>query len=112
MRIDRLRLINFRGFEEFETDFHPNFNVIIGINGAGKTGVLEGICTALGSVFVSDRSVQEDDIRVVSYEHSIEPQFPVQVEFYGRIRDQKLSWSKTLTGTDRQTTVGNAEAAG
>ncbi len=59
MRIDKLRLINFRGFEEFETDFHPNFNVIIGINGAGKTGVLEGICTALGSVFVSDRSVQE-----------------------------------------------------
>jgi len=109
MRIDRLRLINFRGFEEFETDFHPKFNVIIGINGAGKTGVLEGICTAIGSVFVSDRSVQEDDIRVVSYEYSIESQFPVQVEFHGRIRDQKLKWSKTLAGTDRRTITGNAE---
>ncbi len=107
MRIDRLKLVNFRGFEEFVTDFHPNFNVIIGINGAGKTGVLEGICTALGSVFVSDHSVQEDDIRVVSYEYSTESQFPVKVEFHGQIQDRSLNWSKTLAGRNRRTTLEN-----
>jgi len=47
MKIHKLRLKNFRGFEEKIIPFHPHFNVIIGINGTGKTAILEGLCVAI-----------------------------------------------------------------
>jgi predicted ATPase len=37
MRLRRFQVSNFRGFEDRALDFHPNFNVLIGINGVGKT---------------------------------------------------------------------------
>jgi predicted ATP-binding protein involved in virulence len=43
MRITRLSLDNVRAFEEAEFAFNPGFNLIIGINGAGKSTVLDAI---------------------------------------------------------------------
>ncbi|NCN96089.1 MAG: AAA family ATPase, partial [Rhodoferax sp.] len=42
MRLETLRLQNFRGFENREFRLHPEFNLIVGGNGAGKTSFLEG----------------------------------------------------------------------
>lgn len=35
-------LANFRGFEQIDIDFEEDVTVIAGVNGVGKTGVLEG----------------------------------------------------------------------
>jgi len=44
MRIKRLILHNFRGFQELDLEFSTNLaTVLIGINGAGKTSVLDAI---------------------------------------------------------------------
>jgi len=43
MKINRLSLDNVRGFQEAEFNFNPGFNLIIGINGAGKTTALDAI---------------------------------------------------------------------
>ncbi|MHB0789639.1 AAA family ATPase [Bradyrhizobium sp. 5.13L] len=43
MRIMRLSLDNVRAFEEVEFTFNPGFNLIIGINGAGKSTALDAI---------------------------------------------------------------------
>jgi predicted ATP-binding protein involved in virulence len=43
MKITRLSLDNVRAFEEAEFDFNPHFNLIIGINGAGKSTALDAI---------------------------------------------------------------------
>lgn len=43
MNITRLSLHNVRAFEEAEFDFNPGFNLIIGINGAGKSTALDAI---------------------------------------------------------------------
>jgi predicted ATP-binding protein involved in virulence len=43
MKITRLSLDNVRTFEEAEFDFNPGFNLIIGINGAGKSTALDAI---------------------------------------------------------------------
>ena len=43
MRIDKLTLTNFRGLTNSTLDFAPGFNLIIGINGAGKTAVLDAL---------------------------------------------------------------------
>lgn len=43
MKITRLSLDNVRAFEEGEFIFNPGFNLIIGINGAGKSTALDAI---------------------------------------------------------------------
>jgi predicted ATP-binding protein involved in virulence len=43
MKITRLTLDNVRAFEEAEFVFNPGFNLIIGINGAGKSTALDAI---------------------------------------------------------------------
>lgn len=43
MKITRLSLDNVRAFEEAEFAFNPGFNLIIGINGAGKSTALDAI---------------------------------------------------------------------
>ena len=39
MRIDRLELKNFRCFENLEMQLHPRCNILVGINGAGKSNL-------------------------------------------------------------------------
>jgi DNA replication and repair protein RecF len=43
MRIEHLKLTNFRNYSSLDLDFDNNVNIIIGDNGKGKTNVLESI---------------------------------------------------------------------
>ena len=43
MKVTRLSLDNVRAFDEAEFSFNPGFNLIIGINGAGKSTALDAI---------------------------------------------------------------------
>lgn len=44
MKLKRLELTNFRVFERATFDFQPGMNLLVGINGAGKSSVLEALC--------------------------------------------------------------------
>ena len=71
MKIHRLRLKNFRGYEEINMDFHPNFNIVIGSNGTGKTAILESLTIAMGSFFLGidyaeTRHITTEDIRITN----------------------------------------------
>lgn len=48
MRLERLILQNFRGFESLEISFDPTFTVILGGNMSGKTALLDAVAIALG----------------------------------------------------------------
>ena len=43
MRLRHLSLANFRGFETLELPLEDDLTVLVGINGSGKTSVLEAI---------------------------------------------------------------------
>ena len=43
MKIEHLKLINFRNYSTLDIDFNPNINIFIGNNGQGKTNILESI---------------------------------------------------------------------
>ncbi len=47
MHIEELQLKNFRGFEELTLKFPSNFAVLIGVNGSGKSSVLDSISILL-----------------------------------------------------------------
>jgi len=50
MKIKQLTLTQFRVFEQVTFDFHPGMNLLIGINGAGKSTVLDALRILLSQV--------------------------------------------------------------
>src|ERR1043166_9130002 len=50
MKIQRVELASFRGLKHANLLLDPNFNVLIGVNGIGKTSVLDAIAVLLSRV--------------------------------------------------------------
>ena len=77
MWFQALRVKDFRMFDEKEIVFNPQFNVLIGDNGSGKTAVLEALAIAINSyVSVYEgrnvRPIRKEDIRRISFDRHIE----------------------------------------
>ena len=69
MKIDTLKLTNFRAFDEFELKFDPRLTVVIAHNGAGKSSILDAIATNLGPFLtrlpsVSGQNPKDTDFKV------------------------------------------------
>ena len=71
MRVTRLRLANVRAIEVAELHFRPGFNLIAGVNGVGKTTVLDTLAVCFSAVVRHakrypryGRFFESDDIRV------------------------------------------------
>ncbi len=119
MRIDELTLKNFRGFEQQSFEFDPQFNLIIGNNASGKTGLIEGLERACASFFLGigdqhSTPIGEDDIRRVPRLQgdvvTIEPRYPVVVKADGIVTNQSITWSRSLEGKGRRTTSKDAKS--
>jgi len=50
MIVTHLKLTNLRAMETAEFRFHPGFNLIVGVNGVGKTSVLDALAVCLSAV--------------------------------------------------------------
>ena len=71
MRVTRLKLANVRPIEMAEFGFQPGFNLIVGVNGVGKTTVLDALSFCLRAVvresvrrITRGDAFTNDDIRV------------------------------------------------
>lgn len=47
MKLEKVTLANFRGFEQIDLEFSDGLTVIAGVNGVGKSGVLKALASAL-----------------------------------------------------------------
>jgi Predicted ATP-binding protein involved in virulence len=91
MRINSIHLLNYRCHANLNVEFLPGFNVIVGVNGSGKTSLLKSICDALTGfsnyLSLSSRNYQafndENVVRlkaeVIQGRYRFEPQYPVKV---------------------------------
>ncbi len=52
MRVNKIYIENFKGFEKEEFVFNDRFTVLIGDNGAGKSGILDAISIGIGTVLL------------------------------------------------------------
>ena len=50
MKVSRLKLANLRAVEEAEFRFRPGFNLVAGVNGVGKTSVLDALKVCLSAI--------------------------------------------------------------
>lgn len=64
MKLEYLKLTNFRGFSSFEVSFEPELTVLLGSNMAGKTAVLDGAATGLSVLLGRERARKIEDHEV------------------------------------------------
>lgn len=120
MRIDRLTLQNFNGFEFSEFAFSSHFNLLVGENATGKTSVLDALSVALGSWFLGMKGytkalgIEQDEVRVVAHPYqdvfSFEKQFPCRVEARGVVMRRNITWSRELLHEKGRTTFDKAQS--
>ncbi|HAD03363.1 MAG: hypothetical protein A2091_01035 [Desulfuromonadales bacterium GWD2_61_12] len=71
MKINNIYLQNFRCFKELKLSFDGKTTVIVGVNGAGKTAILDSIALLFGRILtklpnVKGISLTNDDLRITS----------------------------------------------
>lgn len=90
MRLNNLKLMNFRGISDLEIEFDKRATVIYGINGMGKSAVLDA-CNILFSKILSEAAmdnrigncmITEKDVKVGETETEIRGQISDEEENY------------------------------
>lgn len=103
MRIDSLRVENFRCFEDRTFTFDERFTLLVGANGAGKTALLDALAGAAGAVLPEGAkpnrpSIQLHDVRR-TYERAGETGFfvdhyPAGISAEGYVLGVDHIWSR------------------
>jgi predicted ATP-binding protein involved in virulence len=117
VRIDRLKIANFKRFASHEITFAPQFNLIVGENASGKSTILDALSIAIDVWFLGLRTAQgaggidAEQVHVEPHQFedsvSFEKQFPVQIEVSGQVMGQDFTWSRELSSEKgRTSTVG------
>jgi predicted ATP-binding protein involved in virulence len=90
MRIDRLKITNFKAFSEREFTLHPEFNLVVGLNGSGKTSVLSAIAVALGGwahaynpEAQNQRPIEANEVREIQRDQTSDKMQMVRIEAWG-----------------------------
>lgn len=60
MKINSIKIKNFKCFECINLDFDSQFNVLIGDNATGKTSILDAVSFTIGTYFIGVRKVTND----------------------------------------------------
>ena len=103
MRIDRLHVENFRCFEDRAFTFDERFTLLVGVNGAGKTALLDALAGAAGAVLPEGAKpnrppIQLHDVRR-TYERAGETGFfkdhyPAGISAEGCVHGADRAWSR------------------
>jgi predicted ATP-binding protein involved in virulence len=102
MRLDRLHIQNFRCYEDATFDFQPGFNLVVGVNGSGKTSLLQAVAVSFieyaNTIKLQSIGLALDDVRFVINKFEgrsrFERQFPLLLEAQGEILGVK-KWETT-----------------
>lgn len=117
MRIDRISVKNFRGFEKGDFEFPAqydahgkmlpgSFHLFVGDNATGKTALLEALAVALAGYvnFIPDagkRHILKADVRVTPRKFEADtaryaPNYPVKVNASGVLFGEEIEWTRSV----------------
>mgnify|MGYP005775634395 CR=1 FL=1 len=84
MFINKVRLLNFRNYEEQEIDFNKNINIFYGDNAQGKTNIIESIF--ISSIGKSFRAKKDKELILLNKEYSSIEVFYEKKDRNGKIK--------------------------
>lgn len=107
MRVDRLKLKNFRCYSELNIEFDSKLTVIVGENGRGKTAIFDALAIALEpylhTFHVQGRNIVQKDVRRVPvyaedgiHIARMENKYPVAIQLEGCALNKKMSCTRIL----------------
>ena len=119
MKLNNIKIYNYRCFKEAEIDFDNHTTLIVGKNGAGKTAILDAVAVAVSTFLLGidggvSRSISKDDARYEFHDldGTVDPQhqFPVSIESIGDCLDNHdVKWVRSLNSESGNTTVKEAK---
>ncbi len=93
MQINKIKIENFKLFKNNEFSFNPEFNLLIGINGSGKTSLLRAIAVALGgwaNAYIKSeqnlRPILDEEIREIQIENRFDKSKNISVKAHGNAK--------------------------
>ena len=124
MKINRIEIKNFKKFTDYALDLHPQFTLLVGDNGTGKTSILDALAIAAGVWLVkspdttlnnSRRNILHSEIRLEAIATDTITQFverrPTQINAIGTINNQPVQWLRQIKTNGSQTTNTEAKEA-
>ena len=118
MKLNNIRITNYRCFKEADIAFDDHITLIVGKNGAGKTAILDAVAVAVSTFLLGidggvSRSISKDDARYEFHDlnGTVDPQhqFPVSIDSVGDCLDnQAVKWVRSLNSENGNTTVKEA----
>lgn len=118
MYLKQITLQNFRCYENFDINLHKNLTVVVGVNGAGKTSLLEAISIAMSTMFVPmdglkgigiDKTQAHLKAYSIGSTSDVQAQYPVKVSATAIIDGQEIHWERSLNTVKGQTTIKEAK---
>ena len=125
MRIDRINIRNFKGFEERTLDFprsldaeeggNGSVHILIGENGTGKTTALDALAVAMGIWHVAcrgygGRGIKAEEVRVLAEgsngRASFVPAGEVTITARGAIDGKAAGWTRSRKNLQKNTVNG------
>ncbi len=101
MFLNKLTLENFRCYKNLQVEFTSRLSVIVGVNGAGKSSILDAAALAVNAYLsgfdgIGAKRIDDKDIRVETYRIGssieVQRQLPVKVSAVGEIFGEKKEW--------------------
>lgn len=118
MFLNSIELHNFRCFENLEVNFNNRLSVIVGVNGAGKTSILEAATIAVGTFTsamdgITNYGIKKQDAHNKYFNIGsvvdVQPQFPVEITARGEVDEQKVQWLRSLNSANGRGSMANAK---
>lgn len=90
MKLDAIEIENFKLFKHEKFEFNPNFNLIVGVNGSGKTSLLNAVAVAVAGwahAFIKDknnlRPIEDKEIREIQVDQRFDKTKRTEIKAFG-----------------------------
>lgn len=119
MYIKSLALKNYRCYEGLNVDFNKDYTILVGVNGAGKSTILDAVSTALGSFIagfdgIASNGIAREDAHRKMFEMGsrvdAEEQYPVEITAVCGVEGKEdIPWTRSLHSHEGRTHISQAK---
>lgn len=101
MKLKHIKLTNYRGFKALSMEFNPRLNVFVGVNGSGKSTIMDAIALSLSWV-VSKIERERASGRIIEENNIANGETGASIEILCELESRNLKWklSGALKGSE------------